>query len=203
MTKYLKKEDYEKYRPYLIKHCGNTSWFHNVLEARLVTSNGFSLSIATEWIENSDHGYDKQDCELKAFNRLSEKIKKMFPQLSICVVVDGLYANQALFNRCDQMDWPYIVAFKKGNLPSVWTEVNSLIKITRDNTDFKNSKDGKVTENYTWISNIGYGAHTVHWVECIEKKPPCPKNKIGITHFVYLSSFGRSSSIDAWNASKS
>jgi|GEM_PF-292284 len=189
VTENLGKEDFEKYQPYLVKHCGNTSWFHNVLEARLVTSNGFSLSIATEWIENSEFGYDKQDCELKAFIRLSEKIKKTFPQLSICIVVDGLYANKALFDRCDQMDWPYIVAFKKGNLLSVWTEVKSLIKITQDNTAYKSFEDGKITENYTWINSIAYGDHTIHWVKCREKKPPCPKNKTGITNFVYISSF--------------
>ncbi len=185
----LGKEDYEKYQPYLIKHCGNTSWFHNVLEARLVTPNGFSISIATEWIENSDFEYEKQDCELKAFIRLSEKIKKIFPRLSICIVVDGLYANKALFDRCEQMNWPYIVAFKKGNLRSVWTEVKSLIKITQDNTEYKSYDEGRITEDYIWISNIAYGDYTVHWVKCREKKPPCPKNKTGITDFVYLSSF--------------
>jgi len=48
---------------------GHTSWFHNVLEARLVTYNGFSISLLSEWIENpSDKNYDKQDCERKAFN---------------------------------------------------------------------------------------------------------------------------------------
>ncbi|NQU63424.1 MAG: hypothetical protein HQ517_03950 [SAR324 cluster bacterium] len=189
MTKNLGKEDYEKYRPYLIKHCGNTSWFHNVLEARLVTPTGFSLSIATQWIENAEFGYDKQDCELKAFNRLSENIKNKFPQLSICIVVDGLYANKALFDRCKQMQWPYVVAFKQGNLPSVWEEVELLTPITNDNTEHKSSKDGEITEDYTWISNIAYGGHTIHWIECKEKKPPWPKNKTGITKFTYLSSF--------------
>ncbi len=189
MTRNLGKEHYEKYQPYLIKHCGNTSWFHNVLEARLVTRNGFSLSIATEWIENAEFGYDKQDCELKAFNRLSENIKKKFPQLSICIVVDGLYANKALFDRCKQMQWPYVVAFKQGNLPSVWEEVKLLTPITTDNVEHKISKDGKITEDYTWISNIAYDDHTIHWIECKEKKPPWPKNKTGITKFVYLSSF--------------
>lgn len=189
VTKVIGKEDYEKYQPYLVKHCGNTSWFHNVLEARLVTSNGFSLSVATEWIENIESGYEKQDCELKAFRRLSEKIKNTFPQLSICIVVDGLYANTALFDRCRQLNWPYIVTFKKGNLPSVWTEIDSLIPITKDNTGQKNSKDKKTTEDYIWINNIAYEDHTLNWVKCKEQKTPNPKNKTGITHFVYLSSF--------------
>ncbi len=189
VTKVLGKEDYEKYQPYLVKHCGNTSWFHNVLEARLVTSNGFSLSVATEWIENAKSGYEKQDCELIAFRRLSEKIKKMFPQLSICIVVDGLYANTALFDCCRQFDWPYIVAFKEGNLPSVWTEVELLIPITKNNTRQENPKDRKTTVDYTWINNIAYKNHTLNWVKCKEQKPPNSKNKTGITYFVYLSSF--------------
>jgi hypothetical protein len=41
---------------------GKTTYFHSVLEARLITPNGFSVSIATEWIENPESGeYDKQD----------------------------------------------------------------------------------------------------------------------------------------------
>jgi len=32
-----------------------------------VTANGFAFSLATEFIENSDPGASKQDCELKAF----------------------------------------------------------------------------------------------------------------------------------------
>jgi len=53
---------------------GKTTYFHSVLEARLVTPNGFSISIATEWIENPEGGeYDKQDCERKGFTRLAAK----------------------------------------------------------------------------------------------------------------------------------
>ena len=50
-----------------------TTYFHNVLEAKLICKNGFSISLATEWIENPTE-YDKQDCELKAFKRLAISI---------------------------------------------------------------------------------------------------------------------------------
>jgi len=79
---------------YSEKHCdhcltktsknGKTTWFHNVLEAKLVCSNGFSISLGTEWIENPEGDYEKQDCEQKAFRRLAEKLRKLFPQLPIC-----------------------------------------------------------------------------------------------------------------------
>ncbi len=32
---------------------GKTTYFYNVVEAKLVTENGFSISLATEWVENS------------------------------------------------------------------------------------------------------------------------------------------------------
>ncbi|MCP4124638.1 MAG: hypothetical protein GY751_23085 [Bacteroidetes bacterium] len=55
---------------------GKRTWMGYVLEARILGGNGFSFSMATEWINNPvDREYEKQDCELKAFVRLSQKIK--------------------------------------------------------------------------------------------------------------------------------
>jgi len=55
------------------KHCehclhktsknGKVTYFHNVLEAKLIFSNGFYLSIGTEWLENYEE-YDNQGCGL-------------------------------------------------------------------------------------------------------------------------------------------
>ena len=53
------------------------TYFHNVLEAKLLTPSGLSLSIATEWISNEGKSeYQKQDCEREAFKRLAKKLKK-------------------------------------------------------------------------------------------------------------------------------
>ena len=71
---------------------GKTTYFHSVLEARLVTPNGFSISIATEWIENPEGGeYDKQDCEGKGFTRLAAKLKAVYPRMPIVILADGRY----------------------------------------------------------------------------------------------------------------
>jgi len=48
----------------------------------LVTENGFCISLASEWIINDNNkAYDKQDCEQKAFKRLSKKLKQAFVRL--------------------------------------------------------------------------------------------------------------------------
>ena len=112
---------------------GKQTWFHNVLEAKLVLPNGLSLSLATEWIENDNLEYDKQDSELKAFNRLSVKLKKSFPRLPICIVGDGLYPNKTVFGICEKNKWEYTITLKDGNLPFVWGEAESLILLQKEN----------------------------------------------------------------------
>lgn len=44
---------------------GNVSYHNNVLMAQLICGN-MAVPVDFEWLENSETGYDKQDCELKA-----------------------------------------------------------------------------------------------------------------------------------------
>jgi len=104
---------------------GKVRYFHVVVEAKLVTSNGFCFPLATEWVENPEGDFDKQDCEKNAFGRLADKLKKTFPQLPICVLADGLYPNEPFFNICQEKGWEWIVTFKNGNLPSVSKQKSS------------------------------------------------------------------------------
>ena len=97
---------------------GRVRYFHNVVEAKLVGDNGFCISLDTEWIEHAAE-YEKQDCELKAFARLAETLKRRYPRLSLGIVADGLSPNQTFFRRCQENGWDWIVTFKDGNLPSV------------------------------------------------------------------------------------
>ena len=98
---------------------GKKTWFHSVLEARLVGSNGFSLPLAVEWIANSGQPYEKQDCELKAFKRLAEKLANAFKRARFLIVADALYANEPFMTICRKKRWAFIVNFKPGNLKTV------------------------------------------------------------------------------------
>jgi len=149
---------------------GKTTYFHNVLEAKLICSNGFSLSLANEWIENPDGDFTKQDCEMKAFVRLAEQLKTLYPRLPIVILADGLYPNITFFTVCRSNTWSYIVTFKDGNLPTIWEEVFHLKQITFNNEATRlHIKQGKrVHEEYCWINDIDYRDHPLHWIECIE-----------------------------------
>lgn len=170
------------------------SYFLNVMEAKLVCANGFCISLATEWIENPECEYEKQDCELKAFIRLAEKLKHCFPKLPICIVGDGLYPNGPVFDICKQNSWQWIFTFKDGNLPTVWEEVKSLGKLQSHNKrilkDIIVEKDASgnlvekiVVKIYSWVEFINYNGHEVHWSELIETVDGEVKHT-----FVYLSS---------------
>jgi len=166
----LHSYDYEPYPgcPKKTSKNGKTSYTVYVLEAKIVCPNGFSISIATEWIRNPEHGnYDKQDCEMNAFIRLAEKLKKMYPRLPMLLLADGLYPNNTVFNTCLKYGFRFIFTFKDGNLKSVWEEVDFLWRITNDNTVSWQYKKGNWRElhNYRFLNNIQYKTHTLHLVD--------------------------------------
>jgi len=171
---------------------GKITYFHNVLEAKLICANGFSISIATEWIENPSGEYNKQDCENKAFSRLSERLKKLYPRLPICIAADGLYPNQTFFGICQKNDWQFILTFKDGNLPSVWDEVNTLRKMSPGNVYTSvpiMQGNVKIQDNYSWVNDIPYWSHSLNWIQCLETKENLKSNKSETTRFVHIRDF--------------
>jgi hypothetical protein len=104
---------------------GKTTWNQNVLEAKIVCSNGFRLSIATEWLKNED-GSLKQDCEQKALKRLVERLKRDFPRLPICILLDGLFAAGPVMEQLKSKGWEYIIVWKDGKLKNVQEQLSEL-----------------------------------------------------------------------------
>ena len=74
-----------------------------------------------------DGEQSKQDCEQKAFHRLAARIKKAFPRLPIMLLLDGLYPNGPIMDRCRKYHWDFMIVLKDGSLPSVWEEYCSLL----------------------------------------------------------------------------
>lgn len=104
----------------------------DVLEAKIVLGEKLVVSIASEFIENDgeDAGRQKQmseeekkqDCERKAFQRLSQKIKKAFPRLPIMLLADSLYAAEPVMNICRENGWEFLIRYKTGSIPSITEE---------------------------------------------------------------------------------
>ena len=118
------KEPYQNC-PNKTRKSGKKTWNQNVLEAKLVCSNGFCLSVATEWLKNED-GHRKQDCEQKALKRLLKNLKSDFPKLPICILLDGLFANGPVIKQIKSNGWEYIIVWKDGNLKNVQEQLVDL-----------------------------------------------------------------------------
>ena len=162
---------------------GKITYFHNVLEAKLIAGNGFSLSLGTEWIENSSTDYDKQDSELKAFKRLAKQIKRDYPRLPICIIADGLYPNAPFFSLCENYGWKFICAFQDGSLPSVQQEIAALLAHhthLADSEQFTKTDQHLIQGSFRWLNDIDYQGHSLSWVECVETVSDVS------TRFVYL-----------------
>lgn len=148
---------------------GIRTYSSSVMEAKLLCSNGFSISIMTEWIINDPENTrnNKQDCEHKAFIRLAEKLKAAYPQLAICILGDGLYPNDTIFKICKTNNWDFIFTFKDGNLTTLWEEITSQ-KQDNKTTKFEyiGTENSKLTTyNGFWINNLIYKKHTLHVIE--------------------------------------
>jgi len=133
-------------------HNGTTTYYHLVLEAKLITPEGMVFSIGSEFIENLDPKATRQDCELAALPRLATKIKERFPRLPICLLLDGLYANQNVFNLCEQYHWHWMITFKQGRLPTAFREFWTLKALCQENT-----LETHVENRYqrlTWVSDL-------------------------------------------------
>ena len=143
------------------RHAGRTIYLHPVLEAKIVSARGLALSIGTEFIENApgltvdDYQSIKQDCELTAFKRLAPGLKADFPRLAICIVGDALFACGPVMTICEGYRWDYLLTFKRGSLPAVWTNVQQLLALVPQNTRTVELPNGG-RQVYRWVNRVRY-----------------------------------------------
>jgi hypothetical protein len=164
-------------RTYPEKHCdrclfqtqpdGSRLWFHAVLEAKLILSNGMCFSLASVSIENPDGEYDKQDCEIKAFPRLAEKLKTLYPRLPICITGDSLYGCAPAMKVCERMRWSYILTFKEGRTPALWQRA---LQAVTEPEQALIRPDG-TRQRFRWTTMLRHEGHAVHAIICEETKP--------------------------------
>lgn len=145
-------------------------YFHNVLEAKLIIGN-MTFSVATEFIENGDGEYKKQDCEINAAKRLLKKLKYKFRKLPICILGDSLYSCKSIYDICNEYKWNFIFRFKEGRAKSLWNEFIQL----------KNIESSKVGI-HEYVNGVSYHDMFVNIIETNEIKNDKCKNFVFVTN---------------------
>ena len=174
------------------EHCltktvdGKVQYYHHVLEAKLVSSEGLAISLGSEFIENADPKASKQDCELKAFVRLAAQLKRDFPQLRLCLCLDGLYANGTVMHICQQNGWKYFITFKQGSLPAVWREYLALRRLCPANR--LRTRHQGAEQSLAWVKGMEHvdeekRKHRFNVLQCLERKDRRRKRFAWLTNF--------------------
>ena len=161
-----------------------------VLEAKIDFGGSLLASIGSEFIENAGEDEEqqkcrgvekvKQDCETKAFRRLSKKLKKQFPRLPIRIQGDSLYASGPVFGICEENGWKYLLRYKGGSIPSIEEEFENIPEKGR--VEYKDAVK-ETTGTIEYVNDISYQTYTVHMLRCTEQTSKGEKKQ-----FQFLSS---------------
>jgi hypothetical protein len=145
------------------RHEKTTCYLHNVLEAKLLGPAGVVVSVGSEFIENADaeqargHGAErlKQDCELKAFDRLVPQLKAALPKTSFVLSGDSLFACGRVLQACRDNRWSYLLTFQEGHMPAVWADFQGLLRLSPENVLEQTLADG-TRQVYRWARRLTY-----------------------------------------------
>ena len=171
----------------------SVSYQSAVLEAKIDFGGSQVMSIGSEFIENA--GVDEQeqkkqgaeqlqqDCEIKAFRRLTQKLKKEYPRLPMRIQGDSLYAAGPILDICKEKGWAYLLRYKNDRIPSIAQEFECIPE--KEVVEYADEQKG-ITGRIEFVNDISYQQHMVHVLRCVETQKKGKKEKV--THFQYLSS---------------
>jgi hypothetical protein len=134
----------------------HTHYFVYRLAASLAFPNGMVIPLLSAFLEyaKGDTENNKQDCEQRAFHRLSERLKGLFPRLPVLLLLEGLYANGPVMLRCRQSHWQFMSVLQDKHLPSVWEEFESLQPLQPESTLERTWGDRH--QRFFWVNAIDY-----------------------------------------------
>jgi hypothetical protein len=107
------------------------------------------------------------DCELKAFPRLVEKLYAFFPRTPLCLLLDGLYANQNVIRLIETKRWKYITTFKEGSMKERFPEAVTLAGMQKDNR--LTLQQPKTTQQFVWAEGLPIAEFTPNVLFCHEQ----------------------------------
>jgi len=97
------------------------------------------------------------------------RLKKDFPGLAVCLLLDSRHCNGPTFRLCRAHDWRFLIVLKPGALPSVFEEFEALKAQSPENPLTVPTPDGRLT--FRWVNAIPYDGLTLNVLECLVSRP--------------------------------
>jgi len=130
--------------------------YRYVLQVQLLGPAGTVFPFLHESLDVHDPLTEKEDCELKAFGRVCQRVRALFPKRPICWVGDALYGCQSVIAGCQQAGWKYVFTLKEQRQPTLWDELLRLLPLAQSNALSlrlgHNGQDGRV--DYRWVEEL-------------------------------------------------
>jgi hypothetical protein len=163
--------------------------YRYVLQLSVLGPAGTLFPLMHEEMDLHNPETQKEDCELKCFDRLSHRLKAQFPKLPIALSADALYGCEPVVVRCHLFDWKYVLTLKEGRQPTTWQETLKLLPLHRANhlrhRLGHNGQEG--TQDFRWIEKVMLGEHQTNVLLSGEITPAAATLYAYITNFSKLS----------------
>lgn len=190
--------------PYCLKRERKTKegetkrWYvHIVVIASLILENGSQIPLYCHRLEKRKNweGLSEEDfkeqCELTALPIVLQKIREYLPKLKFNVLIDGLYANQTVFDILKKFHCDYTIVLKR--LISVQEDFKGLIKKTRKKVCEVTSKRFHLTQSVLYANQIPYKNYKLNVLEFEEQAKKKPTKRFAkvqskIVHYQWLTS---------------
>jgi hypothetical protein len=135
--------------------------YRYVLQLSVIGPQGTLFPLMHEEMDLHNPETQKEDCELKSFQRLSQRLKREFPKLPFCLVADALYACQAIVAICQLCDWKYVLTLKEGRQPTTGDETLKLLPFNRTNRlrQLLGAGGKAGLQDFRWVESVMLGEH--------------------------------------------
>ena len=161
------------------------SRYRYVVEAKLVGPQGTMFALMTEFRDLYNPVLEKEDCELNAFRRLAERLHTEFPKLPICLLMDGLYPVQSVFDLIESYGWKFIATLREGRQPTGWDEAvqTTLLSPSQVVQCRRKGEEGLVEQTLRWTQQVPFGTHAFQVLFSGEISPAAATLWAWVTNF--------------------
>ena len=159
--------------------------YRYIVQAMLIGPENTLFPIMTEFMDVRDPDREKEDCEQKAFLRLTERLHAQFPNLPICLLLDGLYAIAPVFERCEQYGWRFIATLREGRQPTAFDEAVQTMMMSPGHVlrVERKGEHGRVQQTLRWTNDVEFGTRKLNVLFAGEISPVAATLWAWVTNF--------------------